>query len=150
MRVTLEQQQRAADEIAAKQGALDLEVVSSVNTAEQRKAQLNEAERSLAQARKELEETRVRAAEEAKAAAGLRSQLLEVRSELGERVAAAEGLQLEAKRAAVQKELQQTALLRERAELLQEKQQTEEVLADATKQAEARAAKERGGGEEEV
>ena len=141
VRVTLEQQQRAADEIAAKQGALDLEVVSSVNTAEQRKAQLNEAERSLAQARKELEETRVRAAEEAKAAAGLRSQLLEVRSELGERVAAAESLQLEAKRAAVQKELQQTALLRERAELLQEKQQTEEVLADATKQAEARAAK---------
>ena len=120
---------------------MDLEVVSSVNTAEQRKAQLNEADRSLAQARKELEETRVRAAEEAKAAAGLRSQLLEVRSELGERVAAAEGLQLEAKRAAVQKELQQTALLRERAELLQEKQQTEEVLADATKQAEARAAK---------
>ena len=37
VRVTLEQQQRAADEIAAKQGALDLEVVSSVNTAEQRK-----------------------------------------------------------------------------------------------------------------
>ena len=84
VRVTLEQQQRAADEIAAKQGRWISRWSPPVNTAEQkRKAQLNEADRSLAQARKELEETRVRAAEEAKAAAGRRSQLLEVRSGAG-------------------------------------------------------------------
>lgn len=124
-RYTLELAQRESASVAASKEDLDLEVVSSVNAARQREAQLSELGVSLDRARSQTEEAREQLRTEQARADGLAADLAASKRERAEAAARAESLSVEMKRLSVQHELREVTASQERAELKERLQVSE-------------------------